>query len=146
MNESAANTRATVIPALHYRDPNRAVDWLCTAFGFAPHAVYKGDDGVVMHAELSFGNGMIMLGPARQSDYGANITQPDAIGGKETQAPYVIVADADRHYAAARAAGAKILLDIKDEDYGGRGYTCRDLEDHIWTFGTYDPWAGGAKA
>ncbi len=44
------------------------------------------------------------------------------------------------HCACAKAAGAKIVIDIKDEDYGGRGYTCRDPEGHIWNFGTYDPW------
>ena len=58
-----------------------------------------------------------------------------------TQSPYVIVADADAHYARAKAAGAEIVMDIKDEDYGGRGYSCRDPEGHVWNFGTYDPWA-----
>jgi uncharacterized glyoxalase superfamily protein PhnB len=54
---------------------------------------------------------------------------------------YRIVADADAHYTRARAAGAAIVMDIKDEDYGGRGYSCRDPEGHVWTSGTYDPWA-----
>ena len=67
--------------------------------------------------------------------------QPDEIGGAETQSSYVIVTNADAIYARAKAAGAEIMLDIKDEDYGGRGFTCRDLEGRLWTFGTYDPWA-----
>lgn len=54
---------------------------------------------------------------------------------------YIIVEDADAHYARATGAGAKIVLDIKDEDYGGCGYSCRDPEGHLWNFGTYDPWA-----
>jgi uncharacterized glyoxalase superfamily protein PhnB len=66
--------------------------------------------------------------------------QPDEIGGAETQSAYVVVPDADAHYARAKAAGAEILIDIKDEGYGGRGYGCRDLEGHIWYFGTYNPW------
>jgi uncharacterized glyoxalase superfamily protein PhnB len=66
---------------------------------------------------------------------------PDEIGGAETQTAYVVVSDADLVYEQAKAAGAEILLDIKDEDYGGRGFTCRDLEGHIWNFGTYDPWS-----
>jgi uncharacterized glyoxalase superfamily protein PhnB len=45
------------------------------------------------------------------------------------------------HNARAKAAGAEIVLDLKSQDYGGRDYTCRDLEGHAWTFGTYDPWA-----
>jgi uncharacterized glyoxalase superfamily protein PhnB len=66
--------------------------------------------------------------------------QPDEIGDAETQTPYVIVSDADALYARAKAAGAKIVLEIKDEDYGGRGFSCRDLEGRLWNFGTYDPW------
>ena len=68
------------------------------------------------------------------------IKQPDEIGGAETQSAHLIVSDADALYAMAKAAGAEILLDIKDEDYGARGFTCRYLEGHIWNFGTYDPW------
>jgi uncharacterized glyoxalase superfamily protein PhnB len=68
------------------------------------------------------------------------IRQPDELDGVETQSAYLVVSDADAVYAKAKAAGAEILLDIKDEDYGGRGFTCRDLEGHIWNFGTYDPW------
>jgi uncharacterized glyoxalase superfamily protein PhnB len=61
------NTRATIIPALRYRDATAAIEWLCKAFGFEKHAVYAGDDGVIEHAQLTFGNGMIMLGSARDT-------------------------------------------------------------------------------
>jgi uncharacterized glyoxalase superfamily protein PhnB len=83
-----------------------------------------------------------MLGSvsAAESEWGRFTKQPDEIGGAETQSAYLIVSDADAVYAKAKAAGAEILLEIKDEDYGGRGFTCRDLEGHIWNFGTYDPW------
>jgi uncharacterized glyoxalase superfamily protein PhnB len=85
---------------------------------------------------------MIMLGSVSKSDseWGRLIKQPDEIGGAETQSAYVIVADADAVFARAKAAGAEIVLDIKNEDYGGRGFSCRDLEGHLWNFGTYDPW------
>ena len=83
---------------------------------------------------------MIMVGSAVDSEFGRLMKQPDEIGGSTTQSPYVIVSDADVVYARAKLAGAAILIDIKDEDYGGRGFTCRDLEGHIWNFGTYDPW------
>jgi uncharacterized glyoxalase superfamily protein PhnB len=92
------------------------------------------------HAELSFGNGMVMLGSVKKSEFDRLMKQPDEIGGAETETPYVIVSDADALYARAKAAGAKIVLDIKDEDYGGRGFSCRDLEGRLWNFGTYDPW------
>ena len=66
--------------------------------------------------------------------------QPDEIGGAETQSAYVIVSDADLVYARAKAANAEIVRDIRNEDYGGRGFSCRDLEGHLWSIGTYDPW------
>ena len=141
MSELAKSTRATVIPALRYRRAEAAIEWLCRAFGFERQLVVPGPNGGIAHAQLVFGNGMIMLGSAADTEFGKLMKQPDEIGGCETQSPYVIVADADAVYARAKAAGAEIVLDIKDEDYGGRGFSCRDLEGHLWNFGTYDPWA-----
>jgi uncharacterized glyoxalase superfamily protein PhnB len=83
---------------------------------------------------------MIMLGSVLDTEFGRLMKQPDEIGGAETQTSYVIVADADAVYDQAKASGAEIVVDIKDEDYGGRGFSCRDLEGHLWNFGTYDPW------
>jgi uncharacterized glyoxalase superfamily protein PhnB len=140
MSSPAKNTKSTVIPCLRYRDAPAAIEWLCTAFGFAKHLVVPGDDGTIAHAQLDFGSGMIMLGSVKDSDFDRLMKQPDDIGGAETQTPYVIVSDADALYARAKAAGAKIVLEIKDEDYGGRGFSCRDLEGRLWNFGTYDPW------
>jgi uncharacterized glyoxalase superfamily protein PhnB len=139
----AKNTKATVVPALRYRNAAAAIDWLCRAFGFERHLVVPGEGGTITHAQLRFGNGMIMLGSVADTEFGRLMRQPDEVGGCETQSAYLIVADADAVYARAKAAGAEILLDIKDEDYGGRGFSCRDLEGHIWNFGTYDPWAAG---
>ena len=141
MSTLAKNTRATVIPCLRYRDAPAAIKWLCSTFGFEEQLVVPNPDGTIAHAQLRFGNGMIMLGSVVDSEYGRLIKQPDQIGGAETQSAYVIVFDADAVYRRARAAGAEVVLDIKDEDYGGRGFTCRDLEGRLWTFGTYDPWS-----
>jgi len=76
----------------------------------------------------------------KETEWGRLIKQPDEIGGAETQSAYVIVADADALYARAKVRQAKIVVEIKDEDYGGRGFSCYDLEGHLWNFGTYDPW------
>ncbi len=142
MSSSAKTTRATVVPCLRYRDAPKAIDWLCSVFGFEKHLVVPNDDGTIAHAQLSFGNGMVMLGSATkaQNAFDRLIQQPDALGGVETQSPYLIVADADLVYQRAKAAGARIEIEIKDEDYGGRGFCCRDLEGHLWSIGTYDPW------
>ena len=146
MGTNAAKTRATVIPALRYRDAKAALGYLCDVLGFEKHSVYEGKDGTIMHAELSFGNGMIMLGSVTDTPFGKNMSQPADIGNRETQSPYLVVADADAVYARAKKAKFEIVLDIKDEDYGGRGFTCRDPEGHIWTVGTYDPWKAIAEA
>jgi len=65
---------------------------------------------------------------------------PDELGGFETRGVNLIVADADAVYAKAKQAGAEIILDIEDKPYGGRGFSCRDLEGRLWHIGTYDPW------
>jgi uncharacterized glyoxalase superfamily protein PhnB len=138
----AKNTRATVIPCLRYRDAPAAIDWLCQTFGFEKQLVVPNQDGTIAHAQLSFGNGMIMLGSVlkAETEFGRLMKQPDEIAGAETQSSYIVVLDADAMYARAKAAGAKIVIEIKDEDYGGRGFSCYDLEGHLWNFGTYDPW------
>jgi uncharacterized glyoxalase superfamily protein PhnB len=140
MSNLAKSTRATVIPALRYRDAPAAIEWLCRAFGFEKHLVVPGEAATIAHAELRFGNGMIMLGSVLETQFGRLMKQPDEIGGAETQSAYVVVNDADAVYARAKAAGARIAIEIKDEDYGGRGFSCYDLEGHLWSFGTYDPW------
>ena len=134
--------RARIIPTMRYRNAPAAIEWLCKAFGFEKHLVVPDQRGGIAHAQLTFGDGMIMLSSASgDGEFDQLMKQPEEIGGCETQSAYVIVGDCDAHYARAKAAGAAIVIDIKDEDYGGRGYACRDLEGHIWSFGSYDPWA-----
>jgi len=116
---AAAN--GAVIPCMRYDNAPAAIEFLCKAFGFKKHLVVPGENGTVMHAELAIGNGMVMCGSNVKSDFGRMMALPNEIGGRETQTAYIV-------------------LDIKSEDYGGRGYTCRDPEGHIWTFGSYDPW------
>lgn len=139
----AMETTVTVIPALRYRDAPKAIDWLCRAFGFERHLVVPGEEGTIAHAQLSFGRGMIMLGSggAHAEGYDALVAAPRERGGPASQSLYVVVEDADAHCERARAAGAEIVLELSDKPYGGRDYTCRDPEGHVWTFGTYDPWA-----
>jgi len=143
MSEAAKNTKATIIPCLRYRDAPAAIEWLCETFGFSKHLVVPGDDGSILHAQLSFGNGMLMLGSVSrvENEYSKLVKQPDEIGGAQTQTVYAVVNDADAIYRSAKQGGARIAMEIKDQDYGGRGFSCYDLEGHLWSFGTYDPWA-----
>jgi uncharacterized glyoxalase superfamily protein PhnB len=134
----------TIVPTLRYRDVAAAIQWLCEAFGFERRVVVSGADGCVRYAELTFGDGIIMVGPVEGSAVGSLMTQPEQIGGVETQICYLFVDDAAAHCAKALAAGAEIVLDLQDE-HSGRGYSCRDPEGHIWNFGTYNPWRRQAE-
>ena len=129
----------TMIPTMRYRDAARMIDWLCNAFGFERHFVVPGEDGTIAHAQLSWGNGMVMLGSARDDEWGQWV-KPITPGGATTGSPYVVVDDADAHFARARGAGAEILMPLADTDYGSRQYAARDPEGQVWCFGTYDPW------
>lgn len=137
----APKNACTIIPTLRYRDAAAAIEWLCRAFGFEKHLVVPGEGNTIAHAQLTFGNGMIMLGTARDDEFGKLQKTPEQVGGVVTQSPYIIVPDADAHHARAVALGAKVVYPLRDEDYGGRGYSCLDPEGHLWNFGTYDPWA-----
>lgn len=130
----------SVVPGMAYRNAPAAIEWLCSVFGFEKHAVYPGPDNTIMHAELTLGDGMIMLGSASNNSPTHIIKQPDEIGGVETHSISLIVRDADAIYARAKTAGAEVVFDIEDKAYGGRGFTCRDLEGRVWNVGTYDPW------
>jgi uncharacterized glyoxalase superfamily protein PhnB len=127
-----------LFPTFRYRDAAAMIDWLVEAFGFVVHARYE-DNGVVHHAELSLGSSMIMLGSVRDNDYGQMVGGPGVHGGKSV---YVAVDDADAVYARAKAAGATILKDLADQDYGSRDFICADPEGNVWSVGTYWPKAG----
>lgn len=132
---------SVLIPCLAYKDADAAVDWLVRAFGFKAHAVYRDEAGQVVHAELSFGNGMIMIGPDQGGEFGKRVmTLPERADGRCTQTIYVVVDDVDAHYARAAAAGAETIIAPRGESYGGRSYSVRDPEGHAWSFGSYDPW------
>ncbi|WP_433323714.1 VOC family protein [Spirillospora sp. CA-294931] len=124
-------TAPTVYPCLTYRDAPAAIDWLCDAFGFSRNFVADGPGGKVAHAELGWSEGgVIMLGSAVEDN-------ADIATGRSLI--YLAVSDPDEHFARATAAGAEVVRPPKDEDYGSRGYTLRDPEGHIWSFGTYRP-------
>ena len=127
-----------IYPALRYRNAAKMIDWLCEAFGFEIRARH-GEGDIVHHAELTFGSSMIMLGTARDDDYGKMVGEPGGGGGKSI---YVAVDDADAAYAKAEKAGAKIIQELVDRDYGSREFICRDPEGNVWSFGTYWPKAG----
>ncbi|MYM21798.1 glyoxalase [Duganella sp. FT135W] len=141
MSSIPKQTLCSVIPCIRYRDAPAAIEWLRGTFGFDVQFVVPSEDGLVAHAQLRFGNGMVMLSSTFDTEYGRLLRHPADSGGFVTQSTYLVVNDADEVYRRVKEAGGAILLDIKDEDYGGRGFTCSDPEGHIWSIGTYDPYA-----
>jgi uncharacterized glyoxalase superfamily protein PhnB len=128
------------MPTLRYRNAPAAIDWLCKVFGFERHAVYEGESGTIGHAELTLGGGMIMLGSAKDDEYGSKLKSPDQLDLVETRSAYIVVADADATHARAVAAGAAIIRPLQETPYGSREFAVRDPEGHSWAVGTYDPW------
>ena len=124
-----------LFPAMRFRNAEKMIDWLCEAFGFTVHAKYMAG-GKVAHAQLALGSSMIMCGDVKDDAYGAMVGKPTGQDGKSI---YVAVADADIACERARAAGAEILEEPTDRDYGSRDFICRDPEGHVWSFGTYWP-------
>jgi uncharacterized glyoxalase superfamily protein PhnB len=130
-----------MIPFIRYDDAPAAVRFLTDAFGFEQKLVVPGDEGTIAHAELTYGKGMVMIGSTRDDDF--RLKTPHELGAA-TQGVYVIVEDPDAHHDRAKVAGAEIVYGLVDQEYGSREYGARDLEGHLWTFGTYDPFAQGA--
>jgi len=128
---------SNIYPGLSYDDAPAAIEWLCRAFGFTKRLVVPGPDGTVMHSELSLGPGVIMVGSARPAQ---GRLSPRGLGGVNAVLA-VQVDDPDVHFKHAKAAGAVILQEVKDEEYGARGYMAGDPEGNQWYFGTYRPGA-----
>ncbi|UQA96174.1 VOC family protein [Streptomyces halobius] len=131
-----ASGSPTIYPTLLYHDAPAAITLLTEAFGFTKEAVYESGDGTVLHAELAYGNGRVMLGTK-----GRGGPFDEAMGDAGPTGVYVVVEDADAHFERAKAAGAEILMEPTDQDYGARDYMARDGEGNIWSFGTYVPGA-----
>src|SRR5262245_1491389 len=123
-------------PVLRYRNPGAAARWLCEAFGFRERASAQESDQHVKYILLGLGESLVLVRPVSSSVFDDLMVQPGAVGGGNTHVLYLPVDDAERHCAHAKSAGAKIELEPQDDGLGGRFYTCRDPEGHLWSFGT----------
>ncbi len=118
----------TITPYLLYEDCEAAIEWLANAFGFKEELRFVGDGGYVNHAEMELGGATIMLG-----DPGPDYRGPNRLGGTTMQL-YVYIDDVEAHFKRAKAAGATIVKELMDEEYGDRRYDVKDLEGHFWSF------------
>jgi uncharacterized glyoxalase superfamily protein PhnB len=120
-------------PIVSYEDAAAAIEWLKRAFGAKEVAVHTGDDGTVEHMELSFEGGIVMGGTKGAGELASKVElgSPTSI--------YLVVSDPDAHHERAVAAGAEVVIPLRDEEYGSRGYSALDPEGNVWSFGTYRP-------
>jgi len=121
-----------VISIIRYHDCLKAIDWLCSTFGFEKHLVVPDDGNRILHAQPIYGEGMIMVGES----HGVTIESEES----EITSIYVVVDNADSHYKKSVESGVEIIRVVQDMVYGGREYSCKDLEGNLWSFGTYNPW------
>ena len=132
--------KSHVMPTMRYRDAPVAIDWLCRVLGFTKHLVVPDDDGGIAHAQLTLGDGMIMLGSERDDTHGSLVKVPGP-GGANTQCACIVVDDPKAVHRRVLAAGAEIVSPLENPEYGGTFFACRDPEGHVWNIGSYDPWA-----
>jgi uncharacterized glyoxalase superfamily protein PhnB len=129
----------TIFPILRYSNARDAIRSLRATFGFVELFSVPESGPLVRHAQLKLGTNVLMLGSVRPDD---GMASPQVLGAT-TQALYVYVEDLDAHYERARLAGAQIVSPPKETDFGSREYHARDVEGHLWTFGTFLPAADG---
>jgi uncharacterized glyoxalase superfamily protein PhnB len=130
---ATASQPPSIYPVLRFADADRALSFLSDAFGFKEVAVHRDDAGTIVHATMSWRGGVVMFSGSKGAgdtfDLGPVVV-------------YVAVEDPDAHHDRAVSAGAEVVMELTDQDYGSREYAARDAEGNVWCFGTYQPTAG----
>lgn len=132
--DTSTNTTTTIWPCLAFDDARAMIEFLTTAFGFEATAVYARDDNssIIEHGELRWpSGGGIMFGSTGRNDTPFG-TRPPGVANL-----YLVTDDPDALCTRAAAAGAEIIRELRDEDYGSRGFSAADPEGNLWSFGTY---------
>ena len=118
-----------ITPYLYYEDVGEALKFLAKAFGFSKHgAQMRGNDGKISHAAMKLGDDLIMMGRPK-----SGYRNPKRLG-QATQSLYINVPDVDKHFARTTKAGATILEEPVNTEYGHRRYGAEDPEGHQWYF------------
>jgi uncharacterized glyoxalase superfamily protein PhnB len=122
----------SIYPVLRFTDADKARTFLAEAFGFREVSVHRDDQGTIVHATMAWQDDLFMFSGSKGAgdpfDLGASVI-------------YVAVDDPDAHHDRAVHAGAELVMELTDQDYGSREYAARDPEGNVWCFGTYRPTA-----
>jgi uncharacterized glyoxalase superfamily protein PhnB len=133
--------------SVFYRDPAKAIAWLCDAFGFELRLKVEGEPGEIVYSELVYGGALVSVSASAKPgdavepgrEFKARHASPRDLGGRNTQALCLFVDDAYAHCAQPRAQGATIYAEPATHDYGDdywsdRSYGADDCEGHAWWF------------
>ena len=130
-----------IAPGVYYKEAGRMIDWLCEAFGFVVRLKVEGEGGRIEHSELSYGDGLIMVGEELAGDARRfNTDRLSPLNARcNTQNLMVYVDDVEAHCSRARAAGAQVVAEPELHDHGDdywadRSYGAIDPEGHLWWF------------
>jgi uncharacterized glyoxalase superfamily protein PhnB len=132
--------KSATVPILRYEDARKAIDWLRNVFGFKVFLEVPGKSGAIEHARLTLGDNMIMVASlGRDGDFENSFLSPSKIGGV-TQCTSLYVEDPEIIYKMAVENGAQIIDEIEDFQFGGKTFSCKDIESHIWVITSHNPW------
>jgi len=133
MTAETTSDQQVFYPILRYRNAADALEWLEAAFGFSTIDVHRSEDGGIVHAEVGYGDGIVMVSDEPQGG------DPDHGEHAGRGWVYIVTDQPDALFERATGAGAEVVRPIGDEDYGSRDFSVRDPEGNIWSFGTYGP-------
>lgn len=119
-----------ITPYLFYLDVKTALAWLERVFGFTRRGEPLEMEQGMVHAEMGYRDGFIMLGTPSDERGGRS---PQELAGIH-QSLYVYVDDVDTHYQRVVAEGVATLTQPMDMFWGDRVYAVKDLEGHHWSF------------
>lgn len=132
--------KSATIPILRYEDAKKSIMWLCKVFGFEVFLEVPGKNGAIEHARLTLGDNMIMVASlGRDGDFENNFISPSKIRGV-TQCTSLYVEDPEIIYKMVVESGIKIIDEIEEFQFGGKTFSCKDIESHIWVITSHNPW------
>jgi uncharacterized glyoxalase superfamily protein PhnB len=117
-----------IYPTLRYDDAPAALSFLTGSLGFREVSRTDNPDGTVGHCELEYGGGVVMV---------SSRNKESTVFDTGKSCLYIALDDVDAHHDKAAAAGAKIVMELTDQEYGSREYAAEDPEGNVWVFGTY---------
>lgn len=128
---TASRTDHNIWPATFYDDVHAQRQWLAR-LGFEEGIEVPGDEpGTIHHSEMLWPDGgrvMVASRSTSAAEYG------EARGG----GVYVVCTDPDAVAARAEELGLTFHRPLESQtDYESRGFSVRDPEGVIWSFGTY---------